>query len=288
MPDATPTTDLNIPALESALAQRTIGRRIHHYDLIGSTMDEARRLALEGAEEGTVVIAEEQTAGRGRFNRAWVSPRGENLSFSVILDAARKPASLYEHGGDSRGRTARSPTLPDVQTHYQVAQRRALGAGGLKISGILIETAIESEGRRVRHHRHRRECELRPFTLLRDCRHLHKPIPGDGQRRNRTPVLQTLLEHFDDAYGAVRAGKSLTADWSAMLDTLGRTVTLRSQHDTIEGIAESVDEQGNLLVRQARRQPVHGDCGRGHISALTNMDRQDRGDEWIIYPVHPV
>ena len=248
MPDATPTTDLNIPALESALAQRTIGRRIHHYDLIGSTMDEARQLAGEGATEGTVVIAEEQTAGRGRFNRAWVSPRGENLSFSVILTPS---ASLLPYMNMAATLAVARTVADCAGLKPTIKWPNDVRVGGLKIAGILVETAIESEdavcaiigiGVNVNFDPSRySEIADISTSLYRET----------GQRRNRTPVLRTLLEHFDDAYAAARAGKSLTADWFAMLDTLGRTVTLRSQHDTIEGIAESVDEQGNLLVRQA-------------------------------------
>ena len=125
MANTSPTTDLDIPALESVLAHRIIGRRIHHYDLIGSTMDEARRLASDGAADGTVVIAEEQTAGRGRFNRAWVSPRGENLSFSVILTppASRLP---YMNMAATLFRLTPEETLAGVTRNAA----RALGLSG--------------------------------------------------------------------------------------------------------------------------------------------------------------
>ena len=246
MTDAAPTTDLDIPALEAALAQRIIGRRIHHYDLIGSTMDEARRLASEGAPEGTVVIAEEQTAGRGRFNRAWVSPRGENLSFSVILTP---PASRLPYMNMAATLAVARTVADCANLQPTIKWPNDVRVGGLKISGILIETAIESEDA---------VCAIIGIgvnvnfdpSLYAEIADISTSLYREtGQRRNRTPVLRTLMEHFDDAYVSVRAGKSLTADWSALLDTLGRAVSLRSQHEAIEGVAESVDEQGNLLVR---------------------------------------
>ena len=247
MTDTAPTTDLDIPALEAAFARRIIGRRIHHYDLIGSTMDEARRLASEGAVEGTVVIAEEQTAGRGRFNRAWVSPRGENLSFSVVL----KPSANQLSYMNMAATLAVARTVADcADLQPTIKWPNDVRVGGLKISGILIESAIESEdvvcaiiGIGV-------NVNFDP-SLYADIADISTSLYREtGQRRNRTPVLRTLLEHFDDAYAIVRSGGSLTAEWSAMLDTLGRTVSLRSQDEVIEGIAESVDEQGNLLVRR--------------------------------------
>ena len=248
MPDAPPTTDLDIPALESALAQRIIGRRIYHYDLIGSTMDEARRLASEGAPEGMVVIAEEQTAGRGRFNRAWVSPRGENLSFSVILTPHANNLPYMNMAAT----LAVARTVADcADLQPTIKWPNDVRVDGLKISGILIETAIESDAA---------VCAIIGIgvnvnfdpSLYAEIADISTSIYRETkQRHNRTPVLRALLEHFDDAYAAVRSGKSLTADWSAMLDTLGRAITLRSQHEVIEGFAESVDEQGNLLVRRA-------------------------------------
>lgn len=248
MADISPTTDLDIPALEAALADRIIGHRIHRYDMIGSTMDEARRLAAEGAPEGTVVITEEQTAGRGRFNRAWVSPRGENLSFSVILTP---PASQLPYM-NMAATLAVARTVSDcTDVQPTIKWPNDVRVGDLKISGILIETAIESEDTVFANVGIGVNVNFDPslYTEIADIStSLYRET---GQRRNRTPVLRTLLEHFDDAYAAVRAGKSLTADWSAMLDTLGRTVSLRSQHGTVEGVAESVDERGNLLVRQA-------------------------------------
>ncbi len=248
MSDTVHASDLDIPTLRGALARRVIGCRICHYDEIGSTMDEARKLAMEGAPEGTVVIAEEQTAGRGRFKRAWVSPRGENLSFSVILTpSARKLPYMNMAATLAVARTVADCT--DLQP--TIKWPNDVRVSGLKISGILIETALESEdvvcaivgiGLNV---------NFDPSLYAEIADISTSLFRETGRRRNRTPVLRALLEHFDDAYAAVRAGKSLTADWSAMLDTLGYKVTLRSQRETIEGIAESVDEQGNLLVRLA-------------------------------------
>ncbi|HVA80459.1 MAG TPA: hypothetical protein VNF29_06000, partial [Candidatus Binataceae bacterium] len=62
-----------------------IGWRIHYFDELGSTQTTARELAAAGAAQGTVVIAERQTAGRGRMGRVWHSPAGANLYATIIL-----------------------------------------------------------------------------------------------------------------------------------------------------------------------------------------------------------
>ena len=76
---------LQVEAVQEFLGNALIGHRIDYYHSVGSTMDLARQAAEEGAVEGTVIVAEEQTAGRGRFGRKWVTAPGRNLSFSVVL-----------------------------------------------------------------------------------------------------------------------------------------------------------------------------------------------------------
>jgi BirA family biotin operon repressor/biotin-[acetyl-CoA-carboxylase] ligase len=71
--------------LRRGLRSRIIGRDIRVYDLVISTNDLLWELADRGAEEGTVVFAEEQTRGRGRLGRSWWSPRGKGLWMSVLL-----------------------------------------------------------------------------------------------------------------------------------------------------------------------------------------------------------
>ena len=78
-------------------------------------------------------------------------------------------------------------------------------------------------------------------SLYRETSRLH----------NRTQVLQSLLEHFDELYAAVRGGQSLVRTWEQQLDTLGKSVRLAWQNTVVEGRAESVDEQGNLILRLA-------------------------------------
>lgn len=241
-------TDLNIPALEKALAGRTIGNRIFHYDVIGSTMDETRRLANEGTGEGFVVITEEQTAGRGRFNRAWVSPRGQNLSFSVML---RPPAEQLPYMNMAATLAVARTVADTTGLSPTIKWPNDVRVGGRKISGILIETSIEAG--RVQN------AVVGIGLNVNFDPSLHPEIADistslyreTGQTRNRTPVLQRLLEHFDDLYGAVRKGESLTEQWSEQLETIGKTVQLSWQEQVIEGKAESVDNQGNLILTLA-------------------------------------
>ncbi len=72
----------------------TLARRIDRYTSIDSTMNEARRLAAEGCESGTVVVAEEQTAGQGRYGRTWHSEAGSGLYVSIVLRHTLAPNDI--------------------------------------------------------------------------------------------------------------------------------------------------------------------------------------------------
>jgi BirA family biotin operon repressor/biotin-[acetyl-CoA-carboxylase] ligase len=78
-------TELDVLDVERRLSPQVIGHKLYHHQSLPSTMDEARRLAEAGASEGIVVVAEDQTKGRGRFDRQWISPVGVNLAFSTLF-----------------------------------------------------------------------------------------------------------------------------------------------------------------------------------------------------------
>ncbi len=85
----------NLNILERALKTCLFGKNIIYKDTIGSTNVFLKRLAQEGACEGTVVIADEQSAGLGRLGREWFSKKGENLLFSVLLRPPLPPSKLF-------------------------------------------------------------------------------------------------------------------------------------------------------------------------------------------------
>src|SRR5262249_7399824 len=72
---------------------RLVDAHVHHFYSLDSTMNEAGRLAVKGSPEGTLVVAEEQTSGRGRFGRVWYSERVAGLYFTLVLRPAIQPAA---------------------------------------------------------------------------------------------------------------------------------------------------------------------------------------------------
>ena len=237
---------VSVPAVEAALAGRTVGRRILHHDTLDSTMEEARRLAEAGEPEGSVVLAERQTAGRGRFRRAWASTPGDDLLMSVLLrpSAAQLPfLNMAASLAVAELADEASPATVSIKWPNDVR------IGGRKVAGILVETVVERSepshavvgiGLNVNLDPSRHEAISSTATSLRR---------EAGREMERTQVLISLLERLDILYAQVRGGASLTLKWASRLGTLGQRVEATWRGETIEGVATKVDEQGNLVIQ---------------------------------------
>ena len=128
--------------VKRGLTTAVIGRRVRCFRSLASTMDTARRMAEGGAPEGAVVLAEQQTQGRGRFERPWVSSPGQNLSLSIILrppiDRMRSlnmaaSVALVEAIHATTGLIATVKWPNDVRVN------------GKKVAGLLIEARAPSD-----------------------------------------------------------------------------------------------------------------------------------------------
>src|SRR5438067_12880473 len=119
-----------------------LGSAILRFDSLRSTNDLARELAEQGAPEGTAILAREQTRGRGRQGRAWASPMGEGLYLSVILRPMLAPSQAAILTLAAAVAVAET-LLADYALAVDIKWPNDIHARGKKISGILIESAIE-------------------------------------------------------------------------------------------------------------------------------------------------
>ena len=130
-------TNLDIAHIRNSLKGNLIGSEIYYHSVIGSTMNESKQLADNGCLEGTVVIAEDQQSGRGRFNRNWLSNPGKSITLSVILRP--KPEFLSFLNMASTLSIVR--TIEKIVDHEVVIKwPNDVKIGNKKVSGILIET----------------------------------------------------------------------------------------------------------------------------------------------------
>jgi BirA family biotin operon repressor/biotin-[acetyl-CoA-carboxylase] ligase len=226
-------------------------RPFRFYEQVGSTQDLAREWALSEppAPEGAVVIAEEQTAGRGRQGRPWYSPPASGILCSVILRPHLMPEQLQRLTmaiGIAVAETL-SPFLPEIVTlkwpNDVLAQRK-------KIAGILTEAiwidnrpvaVIAGIGINIRTDFSGTEMASYATSLEAE---LGRPVDRHVILANLLGHVYTWSERVDDP--------SLLKTWHAWLSTLGKRVTIYPQPDrsnAFQGVAESVDENGALFVR---------------------------------------
>jgi len=241
----------------------TIGREVRWYDTLPSTNELARREAEAGAAEGLVLVAEQQTAGRGRLGRAWVSPPG-GLWFSIILRPSLGVAQIPLVGLAAAIATA-AAIEETTGLHPRLKWPNDVLVGGRKVAGLLLEAGpvrrdspawlVAGIGINV---------NVAPEALPSRPRYPATSLAAaTGGSADRGRLLRALLRRLNRDYDELRArgGEDILAQWRARSETLGRVVQVSTASETIEGLARDVDETGALLVRTrgADRRIVAGD-----------------------------
>lgn len=237
---------LSSAAITDSLATRFIGQRVIYYPRLTSTMEVAEQEAKRGAVEGTVIIADEQTAGKGRIKRTWLSPRG-NIALSIIL----YPGIVYL---PSLIMLASLAVVYSIETVTGLKLRlkwpNDVLINGRKVCGILIESDVR--GNRVDYAiigiginvnlRLADFPELSPIaTSLAD---------ESGREVSLLDVIRRLLVEVERLYLALPSGESIYEPWRDRLVTLGRRVEVGWGKTRYEGMAESVATDGSLLLRR--------------------------------------
>jgi BirA family biotin operon repressor/biotin-[acetyl-CoA-carboxylase] ligase len=250
-------------------------------------MDEAARLAEDGAEEGTVVVAETQTASRGRMGRTWLSQPG-NLYLSVVLRPSLQALPfLTSLGAAAVVRAIRQAAGLEPRLKWP----NDVLLSGRKVAGVLVETALH--GDQVRHailgigiNVELEPSQESPLTPLyergegtaprflgeeQSSPPLQRGVGGishatslnaqAGRQVPRDALLRSLLHALDRLYielgrelgrpGLAGAGSPprLLVEWRGLLDTLGQRVAASGPQGRCTGVAEGVDGLGNLLLR---------------------------------------
>jgi BirA family transcriptional regulator, biotin operon repressor / biotin---[acetyl-CoA-carboxylase] ligase len=230
---------------------RVVGREIHVFQETTSTNDVAARLARGGAEEGAVVFAESQTKGRGRMGRAWVSPAGKGLWFTVLLRPDFPPQGTTQLTVAAATALARAVTLqtgivPEIKWPNDILIR------GRKIAGILTEMRAELDRVQEVLLGIGMDVNLEADDFADGLRRIATSLRIEtGQKVNRAELAVTILRELDRDYQMVTDGHfdKLAEQWEERCSTLGCQVSIRLGDRVIRGRAESLDSDGALLVR---------------------------------------
>jgi BirA family biotin operon repressor/biotin-[acetyl-CoA-carboxylase] ligase len=230
---------------------KIIGRDIRVFEQTTSTNDVIEKLARDGVKEGVAVFAESQTKGRGRLGRKWISPAHKGLWFSLLLRPNLRPQEATKL-------TVASATALRRAIHFETGLNPEIKwpndilIRGRKVAGILTEMSAELD--RIQHiilgigvNVNTSASEFQP-----ELRKLATSLKIEsGRTILRADLATAILHELDCDYAQVCAGgfMALVDEWEAHCTTIGRNVTVQIGGRRLRGRAESLGDDGALLLR---------------------------------------
>ena len=242
---------LTIEGIKNCLTTRFIGADIYLFDAIDSTNDHANKLAKQGAKEGTVVLSESQSKGKGRLGRTWFSPSGANIYLSVIL-RPQMPTSqitlLTFAAAIAVARAIRDVTGLDADIKWP----NDILIKGKKVAGILSEMGAKSDtirfvviGIGINVNLDKKDI---PSELMDKATSIKIESNNAIDRKN---LICRVLENLEKWYNLFErnGANDIIKEWKSLAITIGRDVKVQSGNSFIEGRAVDIDENGALLIK---------------------------------------
>jgi BirA family biotin operon repressor/biotin-[acetyl-CoA-carboxylase] ligase len=233
--------------LKKHLTTSFIGRKLYYYESVTSTMEIARRLAQERASEGAVVIADRQTAGRGRLGRIWLTPES-NLAISIILYPA--PGNLPKLIMIASVAVVRA--IKEVTgISAQVKWPNDVLINGKKVCGILIENEWKGNMPSFSIIGIGINTNLNPVSYPEITTPVTSLLHERGRKVSRPRLIYSLLSELEKLYLQAQNNIPVYDEWQRYMDTLGKLIRVQSGDSIEQGKAEAVTENGNLVLRHA-------------------------------------
>ena len=244
------------------LGQSLFARNMVFHQSLNSTNSLAKELASTGAPEGSIVLAEEQTSGRGRMGRRWVSPGCMNLLFSLLLRPALHPDQVFV--------LTMILALATVEVIQKATGLRSMikwpndiYVERKKLAGILTEFSLREReidyvvlglGINVNWSPGNEEELLNPATSI---------LAETGLKTSRNGLLIEILKLFENYYRKVLEGETeeFYKKWNELSMIMGREVEIESESGKIRGKAIKIDHQGALIIEDNRGTEQKILCG---------------------------
>ncbi len=254
--------------IKEHLTAEFIGSEIHIFDRVESTNNIAKEIAVSGCKEGAVVIADSQSKGRGRQGRMWESPAGVGIYLSIILKPKKVVSQLTLVAGvavaeainesfkfqvsSSKLKNLKNLQLATCNLQPKLKWPNDININGKKAGGILTEGI--SKGKAV---------------IVGIGINVNTPPRGDegfsdelkdkatsimmetGKRVDRNLLIAELLNSFEYWYEKfIEEGETVMERWRELSDTFGRRIKVSAENKVFEGVAEMIDNEGSLMLRQ--------------------------------------
>jgi BirA family biotin operon repressor/biotin-[acetyl-CoA-carboxylase] ligase len=230
---------------------KVIGRDIRVFEQTTSTNDVVEKLARDGVKEGVVVFAESQTKGRGRLGRVWTSPTRKGLWFSILLRPDLRPQEMTQltvAAATALWRAIHQETglVPEIKWPNDILIR------GKKVVGILTELSAEMD--RVKHVTLGVGVDVNlttnefPLELRKIATSLRIET---GKLITRAELATAVLRELDRDYARICTGKfeEVADEWEEHCTTIGQRVVISMGDRKMRGFAESLDDDGALVLR---------------------------------------
>lgn len=246
-------TNLLLPwEILDGLQTDIIGRKIYYFDKIDSTQNFALELAQKPHENGSLVIAERQTHGRGRLNRRWVSPKG-GIWMSILLKPNFESSytSLFPMVTSLALAVSIEKTLK-IKT--ELKWPNDLTIKGKKIAGILIDASIESNkidyitiGIGI-------NFKIKPEIVTKSIKSQRNygitTLIKKDQNANPIELVQQFLFELEQSYNRVVSNSigQIRKEWSKRSSTIGKNITATTTTGILKGKAIGIDKTGALLL----------------------------------------
>jgi BirA family biotin operon repressor/biotin-[acetyl-CoA-carboxylase] ligase len=234
-----------------------LSERIHYFPRVTTTMDTARELARQGVPHASCVVAEHQTKARGRLNRKWESDPG-GLWITLILTPDTPPALAYLY--NFAASLSLSLTLETLfKLDVRVKWPNDLLLEGKKLAGLLSE--IETRADMIRFLlvgigiNVNNDPSSSAFEAISIGQALGRPV-------SRKKILAQFLQCFFDRIQDLNA-RNIMGAWKQRTSTIGTRVRVETRNQTIQGLAQDVDDAGTLWVKDSKGQDhpiIYGDC----------------------------
>lgn len=253
---------MNLKELKESLKTDSIGKKIYFFRQINSTNEIAKNFANNGEEEGTIIIAETQTHGKGRLNRNWSSPIG-GLYLSIIL----KPKLLPNYVSKLNLLTAIAvaKTINQFGLSPKIKWPNDVLINRKKICGILTE--ISTKENKIKYIivgigiNVNIDINLLPRELQKTSTSVKNEL---GLEISIADLIIKLLNEFEKLYDIFKKGDFIyiRKEWKKFSSTFQKNVKVITKNEVIVGYAFDIDEAGALLIKNDKgiKRVISGDC----------------------------
>ena len=239
------------------LKTETIGKRIYYFEEIDSTQNFAQQIALDKKENGTIVIAEKQTAGRGRLDRKWTSPKG-GIWFSLIIHPKFDVSTstlVPIAGAVALAKSIKTALDVDVSVKWP----NDITLDGKKVAGMLVDASFQANS--IDHFILGIGINFDIDSIKIEKRLSKSPnfygVNSLRKKDDDTPpkiLLREFLVQFEKILIQLNKGEKtkIVKEWTKKADKIGKKITINTLEGKISGVAQGIDNDGGLKLKTSK------------------------------------